>query len=337
MPFRWIRFTEPILKIILPILYVSVELYFDHPDGFQYLRCPEGPMYAGRFALSHITNWQHASTYPPVVLSGIVDLLSTHVPLPQGTGHVFLAVAFAVQAFVMGTHEKHLPQDKMVHWLLFVSMLLCFIFVVLELHAPKNPLPALGRGAAAIFQGAWLCVIGAIEFENLPQWTEEYSSGVMLAPVYFVTVAVLVLSAIVILGLFMAVLQSLNCVPRALLPVNLETLDAATAASYDDIDQYRRAKQTGNGVSGQYLELCRRDTAHGDDDELLPLSAHTKTSTKNYPAAAQGMHLDANALDAFENDSARHTKTSSVSSGQGSPRGQSSFAFAPHHNPQDLV
>jgi hypothetical protein len=303
MPSRWLYFTEPVLKIILPFLYVSVELYFDHSDGFQYLQCPKGTLYAGRFALSHINNWQHAATYPPLVISGIIDILgATLVPFPQGTGHVFLAASFAVQAFVMGTHKKHKPQDAMVHWLLFLAMLLCFLFVILELHAPKNPLPALGRGAAAIFLGAWLCVIGKIEFEQLPQWSEEYPGGVMLAPIYFVSVAVLVLCAVTALGLIMVAVRHLNIVPRVL----LQPEENASLLNSGDSSHGRD--------SSTYLELTRRDAPQHDGsiNKLLPLSA-------------------------FETDSARHTTSSTTSSGGESPRSSRSFAFSTHHNPQDLV
>jgi hypothetical protein len=272
MPFQWFYYTEPILKIILALFYVSVELYLDHPDGFQYLHCPEGTQYTGRFALSHLNNWQHASTYPPIVLSGLIDLLSTRVPLPQGTGHVFLAVAFAVQSFVMGTHKKHYPQDQMVHWLLFLSMLLCFLFILLELNAPKNPLPALGRGAAAIFQGAWLCVIGKIEFDKLPQWSEEYSGGAMMAPVYFVTVWVGVLCAVTGLGLFMAAVRHSNLLPRVLLPQ--ENSDPTTSSF--GVISHTRGKDLGKDDSSVYLELFCRDTSqharHDESTNLLPLS-----------------------------------------------------------------
>ena len=175
----------------------------------------------------HLNNWQHAATYPPLILSGLVDLLSTSkyilnsAEIPS-VGHFFLAFSFAVQAFIMGSHEKHEAQDKMVHWLLCVSMLLCLLFVVLEIHAPHNPLPALGRGAAAILQGAWLVQIAKIEYEHLPQWSEEYMGGAMIAPVYFTTISFIVLSCVIALGVLMAVMQHVGLVPTALKPEPLE-------------------------------------------------------------------------------------------------------------------
>jgi hypothetical protein len=307
MPSQWFYYTEPILKILLPLINVSFELYLDHPDGFQYLRCPEGKVHPGRFA--HVNNWQHACTYPPIVLSGLIDLLSTQVPLPQGTAHVFLAVAFLVQAFIMGTHKKQQPQDATVHRLLFSSMLLCFLFIVLELNALKNPLPALGRGAAAIFLGAWLCHIGKIEFENLPEWSEEYSGGTMMAPVYFVTFAMIVLCAVTVLGLLMAAMSRFNIVLRVLL--------------FHDDDAH-------GGHQTRYLELARHDTApqhaqqHNESSKLLSLSIKRNSHAFETDSAQQ-------------NSASASPSSSSVAAAGGessSPR-TTSFAFPSH--PQDLV
>jgi len=151
-------------------------------------------------------------------------------------------------------------------------MLLCFLFILLELNAPRNPLPALGRGAAAIFLGAWLCVIGKIEFENLPQWSEDYSGGAMMAPVIFVTVWVVVLCAITGLGLFMAAVQHFNLLPLVLLP---QKISNPTALSFGDTSNKGR-KDFGKEHSGGYVELSCRDTTqparHDESTNLLPLS-----------------------------------------------------------------
>lgn len=56
----------------------------------RYLYCPEGTKYAGRFALSHLNNWQHAASYPAIVMSGLVDMAARFVPLPAGTCQVGL-------------------------------------------------------------------------------------------------------------------------------------------------------------------------------------------------------------------------------------------------------
>lgn len=112
LPLPLCRLAEPILKLVVPLVAVSMELYFDHPDGYRYLYCPAGTRHANRFALTHVNNWQHAAVYPAFLLAGAVDLLSHWVALPPGSSHAVLAVAYAVMAFLMGTHEKHEPQDK---------------------------------------------------------------------------------------------------------------------------------------------------------------------------------------------------------------------------------
>ena len=293
---RLIRLIEPILKVILPPLAVSVELYFDHPDGFRYLRCPEGTVFAGRFAMSHANNWQHAATYPPVVLSGLVDLLSTRVPLPQGTGHAFLALAFFVQAFVMGTHQKHQSQDAMVHWLLFITMCMCFIAVLLELHAPRSPLAALTRGATALFQGAWMVQIAKIEFEHRPEWSEEYGGGAMMAPVYFVTIAVLCMGAIVVFGLVMGGAHRLGWVLPPPPPPPVIDEDVSSM-----------------GRRGQYLPVYHHPPTH-DHEGHVNRRAHDGCSGGDGGGKVYSGGLPRE--ESFENDSAR---CSSENDGGSSP------------------
>lgn len=48
------------------------------------------PLYApdGHFAMFHIGNWQHALMYGGVAISGMVDLIGFHTPLPPGTEQV---------------------------------------------------------------------------------------------------------------------------------------------------------------------------------------------------------------------------------------------------------
>lgn len=189
MDTHYLRYFEPIIKIILPPIAVSIELYWDHPS-YRYLYCPEGTKFAGRFAMTHMNNWQHTSTYPAFVLAGIIDLLGNLVELPPFMGHGALAIAFGVAAFMMGTHEKHDPMDKMGHWLLYVAMLLCLIFIIAEIAAPSKPILGFGKALAFIFHGAWLIQLGRMEFERHPQWSEAYSGGADLAPFAFCMIGV---------------------------------------------------------------------------------------------------------------------------------------------------
>jgi hypothetical protein len=155
--------------------------------------------------------------------------------LPSGSSHASLAIAFGIMSFLMGTHEKHEAQDKAVHWLLFVAMTIAFLMIVLEMHAPANPLIALGRGAGALLQGAWLVQIGKIEFEDWPQWRVDprhssggHSAGAMIAHVYFVGIALLVLVCIMVFFAGMHVLCQtvLKDALKWLVPLNKRPYDA---------------------------------------------------------------------------------------------------------------
>ena len=229
--------------------------------------------------------------------------------MPQGTGHVFLAFGFAVQSFIMGTHKKHEAQDEMVHWLLCVSMIICFAFVLLELHAPRNPLPALGRGAAALFQGAWLCQIAKIEFEHLPQWEEEYGGGSMMAPVYFVTIAVLVIVAITVLALVMGGIHHLGIVPLFMLPSEDDELTLA---------QYTRVLNHSEDIWGEDCALGVSNDLH-EGKSLLSTSEHGGVEAPIHSICGHSWEAE----DSFGNDSAKS------SSNEGSPTPQRRVHFAP--------
>jgi hypothetical protein len=51
------------------------------------LVCGEGPQ-RGRFAMTHMNNWQHASVYPAFLLAGALDWVAMVVPLPPGMQQV---------------------------------------------------------------------------------------------------------------------------------------------------------------------------------------------------------------------------------------------------------
>lgn len=186
---------------------MSIELYFDHPEGFQHLYCPSGTKRAGYFAENNINNWQHTATYPAFVLSGMIDIIGEVVPLPPGTGQGVLAFAFSLMAFLMGVHEKHEALDKMVHWLMFVAMVASTLAIVIEMRFPKNTAMSLTRAAAVILLGAWTVQVGKIEFEGHPEWAPGGMAAPMLAPVFFTAIAVMVVSSILVVYVVLYMLK----------------------------------------------------------------------------------------------------------------------------------
>jgi hypothetical protein len=170
-------------------------------------------------------------------------------------------------AFIMGTHEKHEAQDQMVHWLLFVSMVLGMLFILLEMHTPRNPLPAFGRALATVLQGAWLVQIAKVEFENRIQWEESYGAGAMIAPTYFVFFFIIILTSLMVLLAVMAGMRSLDLVPAVLMH------DADSGAGYvpympvdsNDGDAEEKALDLDSRRGGAVVRY-RGDSAHNSDE-----------------------------------------------------------------------
>jgi len=70
-----------------------------------------------------MNSWSHGTNYPPLMLSGLVDLIHTHcVPLPHGVPQFFLSAAFGTSAYLMLAHTKAEPLDALVHRLLGYCM-----------------------------------------------------------------------------------------------------------------------------------------------------------------------------------------------------------------------
>jgi hypothetical protein len=178
---------EPIVKLF-GVIGILVELRLDH-DSYMYMVCPEGTLRAGRFALDHVHNWQHAANYPAFIMTGAVDLLVHFGKLPHEISQVFLALAFAIQSFLMGTHVKHIPLDQTVHQYLFFTMLGCTVFALLEAAYRKNAMMSVGRAYFVTLQGAWLCMIARIMFEDRVAWSTAYMGSNMLCPVFFTMLA----------------------------------------------------------------------------------------------------------------------------------------------------
>lgn len=213
------RMIEPILKILLPLIALSMELYLDHlSEGFQRLYCPKGTMHEGEFAGDNVNNWQHASSYPAVIASGVVDILAyTVVPLPPGVQRAFSALWIGIMSFLMFVHEKHEVLDKMVHWLLAVAMFIGFFFQSLEMYAPSSPIVSLGKATSTLFVGAWLIQIGRILYSGAPQWTHSRGTGAMLAPVFFCMIFLMICISVLVLYMVLSYFQKRNALPRCML------------------------------------------------------------------------------------------------------------------------
>lgn len=266
---------EPVLKIVLPMIAMSIELYFDHmAEGFQHLYCPQGTKHAGEFAGDNVNNWQHASSYPAVITSGVVDLVSRVVELPPGVTRAFSALWIGIMGFLMLVHEKHEALDKMVHWLLAMAMLFAFVCSMLEVYATHSPVVSLSKSVTTILVGAWLIQIGRAMYAGGPEWTQSRSMGAMLAPVFFCMILLLI--AISVLGLYvvLSVLHTHRLIPKSLL--------STCEAEHQGLPRHTNlASLTDKGV----LELAERkhllqsEESFDNDSALCPSEHSPKHSS----------------------------------------------------------
>ena len=95
----------------------------------------------------------------------------------------------------------------MVHWLLFLAMLLCTATVFLDLALRRSALAGLAKALALILQGAWLVQIAVVQFEDRPQWSPEYGGGAMFAPVAFAAILLTVLASVLAFYTLLALLR----------------------------------------------------------------------------------------------------------------------------------
>lgn len=76
----------------------------------------------------------------------------------------FLGLAFSTEAFLMLTHTKHEPLDQMVHLFLAYTMVLCAVFLLLEVRFRRSLLISSGKALAMIFQGSWMVQLGRMMY-----------------------------------------------------------------------------------------------------------------------------------------------------------------------------
>lgn len=172
---------EPAMKILLPFVGILGELWFSHHWQWRTLYMPDGKLW-----VDHLNNWQHTVMFMSFIISGLVDLLGSRMPLPANTEQVFLAMAFTVEGTLMAFHIKGTDLDKRIHFLLALIVLFNVFTVLLELAYPQSVLVSIGRCFGVILQGSWFCQAGRILYLGNPAWDDSYMGSVMYLPVTFV-------------------------------------------------------------------------------------------------------------------------------------------------------
>ena len=168
IPITWTRIPiEPLMKILLPMLGIIVETFFDdtHDEEKRHLVFSVYSLKDSNGVLNDIGKLHHITMYGGFVLSGIVDLLSICVKFPKQTSMLFLTLAFGVEALLFCLHT--LGRDTLnieVHFLLLLSILSCVVFTFLRNFYATNIIVNLGVGNSILLQGVWFIQAGYFLF-----------------------------------------------------------------------------------------------------------------------------------------------------------------------------
>lgn len=177
---------EAWLKVVLPCVAICLEFSL---SGTRYLRCPPGSAKSGELDVTHMNSWSHATNYPPIILSGLVDLIHAYWrPLPAPLPHASLSSAFSASAFLMLSHTKAEPLDGLVHHLLGLCMAAVAAAVMGDGVWRGSFAWGAAKSLALMMEGAWFFAVTHIMFSNDTTWAASYEGDmtrIMFTPVLF--------------------------------------------------------------------------------------------------------------------------------------------------------
>eukprot|EP00879_Flechtneria_rotunda_P026539 GHRR01028304.1.p1 GENE.GHRR01028304.1~~GHRR01028304.1.p1 ORF type:complete len:203 (+),score=66.65 GHRR01028304.1:453-1061(+) len=135
-----------------------------------------------------MNSWSHATNYPPLVLSGMVDLLHHYSPLPAGIPHGFLSLGFGTSAFLMLAHTKPEPLDGLVHQLLGLCMAGVSVTVLASGIWPRSFAVGAAKSLMLMMEGCWFFAITHILFSGDVTWAASHPGDmtrIIFTPVLF--------------------------------------------------------------------------------------------------------------------------------------------------------
>ena len=150
---------EPILKILFPSLGLLVESFLTYKsdsDG-RHVVFETYRVWKDNGEISGMGKLHHITMYAAFMLSGIMDMATLCVRLPQQTSMIFFSLAFTVEGLLFYLHTMgRVALNVEVHVLLFYAILSCMIFSVLRIFTATNLVVNLGLGSSILLQGTWL-------------------------------------------------------------------------------------------------------------------------------------------------------------------------------------
>ena len=157
---------EPILKIILALVGIIVEAFFDfvktNVQGDQRLVAIVYQVYRIDGTLNDLAKLHHITMYGGFLLSGIIDIVTIFIKLPRQTSTIAFSVAFWVEWMLFYSHsDSNDALNKSMHFLLTLVIFSCVIFAALRLLHASHLLINLGLAFSIFLQGTWFVQVGA--------------------------------------------------------------------------------------------------------------------------------------------------------------------------------
>ncbi|XP_018008123.1 transmembrane protein 45A [Hyalella azteca] len=162
-----------------------------------------------------ISNTHHMCMYFFYGLTALTHILMCRKhPIPADSDYAMFIVACIVKALLFQGHVNgREPINAQVHMFLVYAILLTTMFTLMELAAPRNVLPSLGRTFCILVQGYWFCTAGFILYPPsfMPTWDDHNRAQMALLPTLFVVnIAVTCVSALAINYVVASRVNSIN-------------------------------------------------------------------------------------------------------------------------------
>lgn len=156
---------EPIFKIVLSVIGVIAEAFFDVvPDEHGHSRLI-ATVYKPNDSDADFGKLHHITMYSAFALSGIIDIVSLFIKFPKHTSQIFLSLAFWTEGVLFYFHTGGRDAlNVQIHFILTVIIFACGIFSLLRILQATNLLINVGLSCAIMLQGTWFIQAGYFLF-----------------------------------------------------------------------------------------------------------------------------------------------------------------------------
>lgn len=155
---------EPIFKIVLALLAILINAFFDIvPDenGHKHLITIVYRVRDTNGTLNDLGKLDHIVIYCSVALSGLVDIISVCCTLPEKASRFFMGISFLIEGLVFHNHLADRDEQNVhIHTLLIYVIAVSVVFAFLRMKTSINFRINIGLAFSMILQGTWLIQAG---------------------------------------------------------------------------------------------------------------------------------------------------------------------------------